>query len=592
MKKILYIATALVTLGFTSCDIDDVENVTEMSQSVYPASDEDADAIVAAIYQNLNSAIATPSAHWFYLACLAGDDQLGGGGEADYSTAAMDLLLNYGSDMTNYFWETRYKGIARANNAITTLSENESVSESTKNTVIGEAKFLRAYYYYELASMYGNIPLAEDEGLQGDDITEVWKQILQDLRDACEVLEDVRNTDGHVDKYTAEAMLARAWLFYTGFFCNGTDLSDLVSTTYNADAITSVTLRDETTLTKDEVIDYIEDCVNNSGYSLVDDYRELWAYTNKYTVEDYSYTAGQGLTWAEDDGAANPESMFAVKFNRNAGWSTTDQLGYSNEFNLYFGMRLVSDYALCFPFGQGWGAGPVAPNLVSEWTAAEPSDMRREATICDLANDCPNYSWGSDFVQETGYFNKKLSAISCISDDSDYATSSDSDPDHMYVCCFEALMYDGTWTNGVNFQTSNIHDLVLIRYADALLMWSELTSTVNGINQVRARAGLDAISSYSLSALQNERRWELACEGIRWNDLRRWHIAATNLAKQQDQAILISGTWTTNTAHGGGYASRYNATAGFQKMPDSQVALGSVAQNEGWTGSDSNYSGW
>lgn len=148
------------------------------------------------------------------------------------------------------------------------------------------------------------------------------------------------------------------------------------------------------------------------------------------------------------------------------------------------------------------------------------------------------------------------------------------------------------WINDNLMQTGNIHDLVLIRFADVLLMQSELKEDVQGINKVRQRAGLPAISSYSLAALQNERRWELATEGIRWNDLRRWHIAATALAKQENQPIRTSGVSDTNKAHNGGYAARYNATAGFQKIPDNQISLGYITQNEGWTTSESEYGGW
>lgn len=126
---------------------------------------------------------------------------------------------------------------------------------------------------------------------------------------------------GHVDKYTAEAMLGRAWLFYTGMYGNGEDIAALTSATYNP--LTSVTLADGSTLTKDQVISYIDDCVNNSGYSLASDFRSLWAYTNRCTVNDFEYTAGKGLKWVEDDNAVNPESMFAIKFNKLASWNTT-----------------------------------------------------------------------------------------------------------------------------------------------------------------------------------------------------------------------------------------------------------------------------
>lgn len=88
---------------------------------------------------------------------------------------------------------------------------------------------------------------------------------------------------------------------------------------------------------------------------------------------------------------------------------------------------------------------------------------------------------------------------------------------------------------------NNIHDLVLIRFADVLLMQSELKKDVAGINEVRKRAGLNPIAAYSEEALRNERRWELACEGIRWNDLRRWHIAAAALEKQNGVAVYYCG---------------------------------------------------
>lgn len=96
-------------------------------------------------------------------------------------------------------------------------------------------------------------------------------------------------------------------------------------------------------------------------------------------------------------------------------------------------------------------------------------------------------------------------------------------------------------------------------------MQSELKEDVTGINEVRKRAGLAPIASYSLKALQNERRWELACEGLRWNDIRRWHIAAAALAKQEGVMTYHNGKETPNAPHNGGYAARYNATAGFQK---------------------------
>ena len=582
MKKIFLLAAAVATLGLTSCSIDNVENIGEMSTSEFPKTDSDIESVLAGVYQNLNETHANPQCSFLYYACLASDDQFGGGGTNDKLMQAEDLICNYNADMTNQFYADRYKGVARANTLLEVLENADGMAEDVKNKGIGESKFLRAFYYYELASMYGNVPLI---------VKVLWGQILQDLRDAVTLLPAERRSDGRIDKYTAEAMLGRAWLFYTGMYCNGTSTADLVSTAYNP--LTSVELPDGSTMSKQDVIGYIDDCVNNSGYSLVPDFRNLWAYTNNKVVEDYPYTKGKNLQWVENDNGVSPETLFSIKFNKLASWSTT--IGYANGIALHFGVRGGQDYANTFPFGQGWGAGIVAPNLVNDWKAAEPNDMRLQASIADVndTNEMPNYQHGgwADFVQETDFYSKKWSAI-CAKNDGSFVPKEGDAP--AYLACFETLMYPGNWdTSGENnFQLSNIHDLVLIRFADVLLMQSELKEDASGINKVRARAGLPAINGYTLQALQNERRWELACEGVRWNDIRRWHIAATALAKQENQPTYYCGNPDTNKPHNGGYAARFNATAGFQKMPETQVALGTVVQNDGWSDASSEYTGW
>ena len=588
MKKLAYIAgVALIGAGaLASCTLDAI-NYVEKTPENFPVTADDAVQGLAGIYENLNQVNATPQQSFYYLSMLASDDNLGGGGTNDRLMQAMDLLLNYQNDMTRQFWVDRYQGINRANSLLSGIS-NIQLEEQERNQVEGEAKFLRAFYYYELCSQYGPVPMVlnTEENVPAQfTAAQCWGQILQDLRDAAQNMPAVRRQDGRIDKYTAEAMLARAWLFYTGMYCNGDDLAALTSTTYNP--LTEVALPDGTTLTKQDVINYIDDCVNNSGYTLVGDYRNLWAYTNRCTVEDYYYTQGQNLKWAEDDAAVNPETLFSIKFNKLASWSTT--IGYGNGYALHFGVRGGHDYADTFPFGQGWGAGPVAPNLVSDWQQAEPNDMRREASI-QVLDDLPNYTKGgsADWVQETDYYNKKSAPVTAIEVGDDGSVS--------YAETFELVMYgrDG-WQNTTSlFQTATIHDLVLIRFADVLLMQSELKEDVSGINRVRDRAGLDPIAAYSLEALQNERRWELAFEGVRWNDIRRWHIAAAALEKQTNQPIYVAGSPANNTSHNGGYAARYNATAGFYKIPDTEFSLanGALAQNPGWSGADAEYTQW
>ena len=80
--------------------------------------------------------------------------------------------------------------------------------------------------------------------------------------------------------------------------------------------------------------------------------------------------------------------MFAIKYNKLASWSTT--IGYGNGYALHFGVR-GNDQANSFPFGQGWGAGPVAPNFYNDWSVAEQDDARRPASVFKTEDMPTNY---------------------------------------------------------------------------------------------------------------------------------------------------------------------------------------------------------
>jgi hypothetical protein len=372
--------------------------------------------------------------------------------------------------------------------------------------------------------------------------------------------------EGHITKWAAEALLARVFLFYTGF--------------YNTDALP---LMDEDgtvsgTLTKAEVISGLEDCINNSGHDLVSDFRSLWPYSNKISKKDYPYVQ-DAPDWEKD--GVNPEQVFAIKCSHMASWNTT--IGYSNQYMLHFAIRShggTDQYKNLFPFGQGWGAGPVSPKLWNEWKIAEPNDPRREASILD-GSQTTNYIYGADKqMEETGFWQKKVIATTAAK-----SYNSDGTIDELYNSFTSSEEYYGDGETD-DFQLSHEVDLNIIRFADVLLMHSELTGTADGINRVRDRANLPAVS-YSETALRNERRWELAFEGTRWSDIRRWGIAADALTKQLGSGIYNRGVATIMKDQGTGYATRYEATKGFMPIPSSEIDLsgGILKQNDGWDAS-------
>lgn len=515
---------------------------------------------------------------YYLLVCLASDEMLGGGGIQD-NLVGLDYLTlgNYHSQYENRVYETVYKinDLIRKAAALPS-SIDAKVAAHTQ----GEMRFLRAYHYYELATLVSGIQYITDndsweQKAKTFSAEETWSHLMFDLKEAIRLMDGSLcpslKEDGRVSRYAAEALLARAFLFYTGFYQGKHDIA-------SQDA--SIDLPDGTSLTKQDVIAYLDDCIKNSPFHLVRDFRNLWPYTNRYTVEANPETAGLGLKWVEDDGAINPEVLFKIRYNVNANWYNYYGPAYANTYALTFGHRLASsssDYADLFPMGGGWGAGTVAPNLWDDWAEAEPNDMRRAASIQDIKNtDFYRYNHYSDVVQLTQYHDKKISPV-IGRRENPYSYSS---YDQYEYEVFEVWMFHPNEHTQLdnNFQGGSIHPLNLIRFSDVLLMHSELTGTVDGINQVRNRAGLAPVTSYSLQALQQERRWELAFEGVRWNDMRRWgdDYCISALDRQLGQPIIYKQDHTTN--HGSlfgltDYAEQYAQTRGFFKTDTGNECL-------------------
>lgn len=600
MKKIMKLAVvAVMVFSFASCEsFLDTTNYWSKDSSNFPVNSTDAEQMLAGIYNNLNVSIGNNvHVNHFLWSVAASDDALGGGGQNDQTMQAEDLLLNFGTDMFNNFYQDRYKGIARANAALETLP-NCGVEDKLAQ-YMGEAFFLRAWYYYELASMFGNIPCPvtsnADPTLPQISGEALWGQIIEDCKIAADIMPAKQATgDGHVDKYAAEALLGRAYLFASGFY----GISDITLPAYENEAI-GVSIAEGTKITKAEVGSYITDCVNNSGYTLVDDYHNLWAYTNRCSIDDPKNPwTGKGYKWVEDDGARNPEALFVIKFNTQPSWNTT--IGYSNQTCLFLGVRgqNAEDYQKgdYVPFGVGWGMCPVSPALVDDWKTLEPNDARLDASILPISNFSGNYVFGGEAnIQESGYYQTKNMPVMAWGETEDGGK---------YFASFSNVMFPNlTWSSGNedNFQLNAVNDMVLIRFAEVLLMDAEINGNQASFDRVRKRAGLPT-KPLNDENLRNERRWELAFEGVRFNDLRRYgeSYAVAALNKQEGVKVWNSGVESTNNAskYNGGYGERYKATKGFVPIPNSQISLSASAgeeyrftQNEGW-GSQFDYPGW
>ena len=112
-----------------------------------------------------------------------------------------------------------------------------------------------------------------------------------------------------------------------------------------------------------------------------------------------------------------------------------------------------------------------------------------------------------------------------------------------------------------------------MRFADVLLMQSELEQNADGLNKVRARSHMAPVS-YSLEAIKAERRWELAFESIRWWDLLRWsgtslQEAGDALNKQNDFKVINAAVIVPMVHYD--YAARLQKTQGYWPIPQDEI---------------------
>ncbi len=579
MKKLIYCLIA----GFLLWGCENflnTEPLTDKTAENFPQTAADAEQMMAGIYTTMNNVQSQADRSFFFICEVASDDKLGGGGMNDIAAQSYETFQFSDNEMLSNFWQVTYMGIHRANFAIENMGllGDDIVSPEKKDQFTGEALFLRAYFYSRLHTLFNEVPLkltTEPINMGASSADSIYGQIASDLKTAIELLPDVPYTDtqqGRVTKWAAQALMARVFLFYTGFYQQST-----------------IVLPDGGSVTKQDVTTWLEDCYANSGHHLVGDFHELWPYTNKLTIGDYQYIqdymakTGKTLKFASDDGARNPETVFALQFSNFADWDI--RRGYSNTYQLFFALRGLQNLENTYPFAGGWGQGNSVPeSLVEQWQADEPNDPRLWASVMNIEEEVVplGYQRGQwDFVLESNYWGKKYNGVTAR--DSDGSLKND----------YGVLMYNTSDNN----QLSHTDDLVFIRYADVLLMLSELKEDASYMNEVRERADLDPVS-YSLENIQKERRYEFAFEGLRWNDMRRWgpDYTKAGLEEQVGVAVYNFGVEDVHEAlHPDGYSARYDATMGFFPIPQSQIDLseGMMEQNAGYSQSGEGlYRGW
>ena len=235
MKKIYLIILIFIGTGYMmSCsDFLEEKPVDRFVIGNFYNSQTDAEAAVSAVYQQLYSIYER---YIFLLNALPADDEKNGLGMPNQFLQNLEYM-RYTSEnqFTRQMWQRCYSGIARANTAIIAIPDI-TMDEEVKNRLIGEAKFLRALYYFNLVRFYGDVPLilklesAEDAYGPRVPASQIYDQIIQDLTDAEATLPSTydSNNSGRASKGAAKILLGKVYLTMKDFQKSADKLAEVI----------------------------------------------------------------------------------------------------------------------------------------------------------------------------------------------------------------------------------------------------------------------------------------------------------------------------------------------------------------------------
>ena len=414
MKK--YILSALVVSAatmITSCNdmLDTDPKVTEMTAATFPGKPGDVEALNAATYSIMNTLGGGDQSQLlnnpFYWWSLMSDDNYGSGGLQDFVAKCLHHLTMSDANQYEFDWNLLYGGVSRACTQIETIDNVPWTDEekAQRNQLLGEAFFMRGLYTMWLSQMYGDIPVITstlidaDSYIQRDAEKYVYAQIIADFVSAKNLMKAERaNGSGHADKYCAEAFMARAYMFWAGFYKATKELAN------GGPSIDLININDEpidqegcnvASVSKDDIVAGLKDVIDNGGYKLCEDFRSLWQYSNSKLYDEglYEYILDmdpKNCFDMEGMGNGNTEELFQIQFMNASSWSIGGYYNnprmYSNYLSCFWGLRNGASNqngmrSKTYPFNQGWGQGTPSCNIWDDW---DDADMRKRASLIDL----------------------------------------------------------------------------------------------------------------------------------------------------------------------------------------------------------------
>jgi len=479
----------------------------------------------------------------------------GGGRYSVYKYGAFGVNSTW--NMAAQWWELHYLAIFRANVLLANAdTPNSEVSEAIRNRVKGEALFLRAYSYFHLTYLYGDVPLIlapqeyDDLLVTRTPKADVVNQIIADLKQAEELLPSVktyRNTSnlGRASRGAAKSLLGKTYVYEKRW---------------------------------KEASDKLMEVIQSGDYELEPVFSDMFWPTGENGIEsifEHQYEV--------DDPDANA-SWFAVACGftneSNSGWvNGWDYLNPTQYYTDQF--ETIAGYTVSSTFLKRENSSPY-PTFVYDYSSKDPAFKGSDP----LNNRDPRLKWTvwyedtpyiEEFEERTGQSNVNYKAR--YSKESNYNTVK--------------------YLNGrFDKQNNSSMNIISIRYADVLLLYAEaqiqqnnLTEAIKYINEVRKRPSVNmptveevaSIQGINLTTdqqalmkyLQKERYRELAFEyGHLYYDQVRWDVFADEQVKY----------WTANKEGFNNPAlSSFSKNYYLFPIPNSEIVINpNLSQNPGY----------
>lgn len=500
-----------LSMTFVSCD-DFLDLKPQGSFSEAQLDDSSINGLMAAAYAGLeahffgnNESFAGPITSWVF--DVRSDDALKGGGDVSMEQNIHQLeISNITSDNVTalYKWKNDFYAISRVHKAMNAI---ERASIDNKESLLGELKLLRAYYYFDLIRIFKQIPYFTEKedpnGKRADEYTreQIFDFIKGDLRDAYTSLPERQELVGRFNKYVAAAVMAKVSAFTSSW---------------------------------EEVEEYANYVIESRQYELYDNFGDLSKI--EFDNKKESIMAIQ-FSVTPDNAHINWCNLLNTTFSENNLFGNGDDffLGSQNLVNAF----ATDENGL--PYLNGAPANLYVKTSVSGAGDYEGNvDPRLDFTVGRLGLPFRGHTYNMQWCRAYDIYGE-YSGKKCMIDP--------SSPD----------MVEGfPWgASALNFK--------LIRYADILLLKAEALIEQNKnldeartlINDVREKAkrSIDGDYSpvdldpgkanyeiglypaagwtqdYARKAVRMERRLELAMEGNRWFDLVRWGTVVDTVNK-------------------------------------------------------------